>query len=104
MTALEIPPAKQKGDLLSAIGDTLRAERNEKGLTLKQVAEAKDPTLVAIGSVEGAAATGLTVIRRGIGNHEEILHRYVALAREPVTYDARIPCRTSKPTSADTAL
>src|SRR3712207_7151542 len=39
MTTLEIPPAKQKGDLLSAIGDTLRAERTEKGLTLKQVAE-----------------------------------------------------------------
>jgi chorismate mutase/prephenate dehydratase len=67
----------------------------DTALALKQVAEAKDPTLVAIGSVEGAAATGLTVIRQGIGNHEEILHRYVALAREPMNFDARIPCRTS---------
>jgi transcriptional regulator with XRE-family HTH domain len=38
MTTVEIPPAKQKGDLLSAIGETLRAERTERGLTLKQVA------------------------------------------------------------------
>jgi chorismate mutase/prephenate dehydratase len=67
----------------------------DTALALKQVADAKDPTLVAIGSVEGAAATGLTVIRQGIGNHEEILHRYVALARAPMTFDARIPCRTS---------
>jgi chorismate mutase / prephenate dehydratase len=67
----------------------------DTALALRQVAEAKDPTLVAIGSVEGAAASGLTVIRRGIGNHEEILHRYVALARAPMTFDARIPCRTS---------
>jgi transcriptional regulator with XRE-family HTH domain len=38
MKTVEIPPAKQKGDLLSAIGETLRAERSERGLTLKQVA------------------------------------------------------------------
>ena len=38
MATVEIPPAKQKGDLLSAIGETLRAERTERGLTLKQVA------------------------------------------------------------------
>jgi transcriptional regulator with XRE-family HTH domain len=36
---VEISPKPQKGDLLSAIGDTLRAERTEQGLTLKQVAE-----------------------------------------------------------------
>jgi transcriptional regulator with XRE-family HTH domain len=38
MATVEIPPAKQKGDLLSAIGETLRAERTERGLTLKKVA------------------------------------------------------------------
>ncbi|HEY0708520.1 MAG TPA: prephenate dehydratase domain-containing protein, partial [Polyangia bacterium] len=69
------------------VGDT--------ALALKQVAEIKDPTVAAIGSPEGAAANGLVVIRRGIGNHEEILHRYVARARAPVVFDARIPCRTS---------
>ncbi len=42
METLKIRPKPQKehkGDLLSAIGETLRAERNERGLTLKQVAQ-----------------------------------------------------------------
>jgi transcriptional regulator with XRE-family HTH domain len=36
---LEITPKSKDGDLLRAIGETLRAERTERGLTLKQVAE-----------------------------------------------------------------
>ena len=35
---MEITPKRHKGDLLLAIGETLRAERTERGLTLKQVA------------------------------------------------------------------
>jgi chorismate mutase/prephenate dehydratase len=62
---------------------------------LRRVSEGRDPTQVAIGSPEGAEAFGLQVIRRGIGNHLEILNRYVALARAPVTFDTRIPCKTS---------
>lgn len=38
MKTLDITPKGKEGDLLSAIGETLRAERNERGLTLKQVA------------------------------------------------------------------
>ncbi len=62
---------------------------------LKLVAAAQDPTWVAIGSPEGADAHGLAVLRRGIGNHDEILMRYVALARQPESFDARIPCKVS---------
>jgi chorismate mutase / prephenate dehydratase len=62
---------------------------------LRLVADRKDPTQMAIGSPEGAEANGLMVLRRGIGNHEEILHRYVVLARTPTQFDPRIPCKTS---------
>ena len=62
---------------------------------MRLVAEAGDPTRAAIGSPEGAEAHGLQVLRRGIANHEEILHRYVALARAPMQFDRRIPCKTS---------
>jgi chorismate mutase/prephenate dehydratase len=62
---------------------------------LRLVAEAKDPTQVAIGSPEGIEAFGLGVLRRNIGNHEELLTRYVALSRTPARFDARIPCKTS---------
>jgi chorismate mutase / prephenate dehydratase len=62
---------------------------------MRLVRKAGDPTQLAIGSPEGADAHDLQVLRRGIANHEEILHRYVALARTPTRFDARIPCRTS---------
>jgi chorismate mutase/prephenate dehydratase len=62
---------------------------------MRIVAEAKDPTQAAIGSPEAAVANGLAVLRRSIGDQEEILMRYVALSRAPATFDARIPCKTS---------
>ena len=52
MTTVEIPPAKQKGDLLSAIGETLRAERTERGLTLKQVAEGAHVSVSYLAEIE----------------------------------------------------
>lgn len=39
MESLDIHPKSQKGDLLAAIGETLRAERTGRGLTLREVAE-----------------------------------------------------------------
>jgi 3-deoxy-7-phosphoheptulonate synthase len=62
---------------------------------LRLVADANDETQAAIGSAEAAAAHGLTILRRNIGDHEEIHMRYVALARQPESYDARIACKTS---------
>jgi transcriptional regulator with XRE-family HTH domain len=52
MTTVEISPAKQKGDLLSAIGETLRAERTELGLTLKQVAEGAHVSVSYLAEIE----------------------------------------------------
>ena len=52
MTTVEIPPAKQKGDLLAAIGETLRAERTERGLTLKQVAEGAHVSVSYLAEIE----------------------------------------------------
>ena len=59
------------------------------------VAEARDPTLAAIGSPEAAAAHELHILNRNVGNQDEILMRYVALARAPVSLDVRVPCKTS---------
>ncbi|MDQ3794078.1 MAG: helix-turn-helix domain-containing protein [Actinomycetota bacterium] len=52
MTTVEIPPANQKGDLLSAIGETLRAERTERGLTLKKVAEGAHVSVSYLAEIE----------------------------------------------------
>jgi chorismate mutase / prephenate dehydratase len=62
---------------------------------MRAVAEAKDPTLAAIGTPEAARAHGLCIIRGDIGNQDEILMRYVALARAPVPVDERVSCKTS---------
>jgi chorismate mutase/prephenate dehydratase len=62
---------------------------------MRAVAEARDPTLAAIGSPEAAAAHELYVLNRNVGNQDEILMRYVALARAPVSVDVRVPCKTS---------
>lgn len=52
MATLEIPPAKRRGDLLSAIGETLRAERTERGLTLKKVAEGAHISVSYLAEIE----------------------------------------------------
>lgn len=87
MTTVEIPPAKQKGDLLSAIGDTLRAERSERGLTLKQVAEGAHVSVSYLAEIERGekdpSSRVLESIARGLDVElSEILIR-IASALEP---------------------
>ena len=52
MKTLEISPERHEGDLLSTIGETLRAERNERGLTLKQVAEGAHVSVSYLAEIE----------------------------------------------------
>ena len=75
MESLDIHLKQQKGDLLAAIGETLRAERNERGLTLREVAEGshvsvsylaeiergeKDPSSKVLESVAGGLDVGIS--------------------------------------------
>ena len=52
MQTLEIRPQQQKMDLLSAIGETLRAIRTERGLTLRQVAEGAHVSISYLAEIE----------------------------------------------------
>lgn len=52
MESLDIRPKHQKGDLLAAIGETLRAERNERGLTLREVAEGSHVSVSYLAEIE----------------------------------------------------
>ncbi len=52
MQTLEIRPQQQKTDLLSAIGETLRAIRTERGLTLRQVAEGAHVSISYLAEIE----------------------------------------------------
>ena len=87
MTAVEIPPAKQNGDLLSAIGDTLRAERTERGLTLKQVAEGAHVSVSYLAEIERGekdpSSRVLESIARGLDVELSDLLVRIASALEP---------------------
>jgi transcriptional regulator with XRE-family HTH domain len=87
MTTVEIPPAKQKGDLLSAIGDTLRAERTERGLTLKQVAEGAHVSVSYLAEIERGekdpSSRVLESIARGLDVELGDLLVRIASALEP---------------------
>jgi DNA-binding XRE family transcriptional regulator len=52
MKTLEIHPSPRKTDLLSAIGETLRAIRTESGLTLRQVAEGAHVSISYLAEIE----------------------------------------------------
>ena len=87
MATVEIPPAKQKGDLLSAIGDTLRAERTERGLTLKQVAEGAHVSVSYLAEIERGekdpSSRVLESIARGLDVELSDLLVRIASALEP---------------------
>ncbi len=51
MNTVEIHPPRNK-DLLSAIGETLRAVRTERGLTLRQVAEGAHVSIFYLAEIE----------------------------------------------------
>ncbi len=85
---MEISPKPQKGDLLSAIGDTLRAERTEQGLTLKQVAEGAHVSVSYLAEIERGekdpSSRVLENIARGLDMEISELLVRIASAVEPV--------------------
>jgi XRE family transcriptional regulator, stress-response regulator len=52
MKTVEIRPQQEKPDLLSAIGETLRAIRTERGRTLRQVAEGAHVSISYLAEIE----------------------------------------------------
>ena len=84
---MEISPKPKKGDLLSAIGDTLRAERTEQGLTLKQVAEGAHVSVSYLAEIERGekdpSSRVLENIARGLDVEISELLVRIASAVEP---------------------
>ena len=67
----------------------------DTAMAVKKVRADGDPKQAAIASEEAARLYGLHVLKRSIANQRENYTRMVVVAREPVRFDLRIPCKTS---------
>jgi chorismate mutase/prephenate dehydratase len=86
---------EQCSGLIQALPRAAPIVHLDAGEAMRLVAEAGDPTQVAIGAPEAAAAHGLVVLRRGVANQPENYTRFVVLGRHPVAVDLNAPCKTS---------
>jgi chorismate mutase/prephenate dehydratase len=62
---------------------------------MRAVAEQGDPAVAAIGSLDAAAAYGLTVLRHNISDRTDNYTRFVVLSAAPAPVDLRVPAKTS---------
>ena len=89
MKTLEISPLQKKTDLLSAIGETLRAARTERGLTLRQVAEGAHVSISYLAEIERGekdpSSRVLESIAEGLGIGTGDLLLRIAVTLEPNT-------------------
>lgn len=84
---LDLHPVQFKGDLLSAIGDTLRAERTERGLTLREVSEGAHISVSYLAEIERGekdpSSRVLESVARGLDMEVSELLVRIASALEP---------------------
>lgn len=67
----------------------------DTAMAARRVRDEQDLSLAAIASAEAARLYGLSVLRRGIADQEGNFTRFVAVARQPVRPDPRVPAKTS---------
>ena len=89
MKTVEIHPPRGTKDLLSAIGETLRAVRNERELTLRQVAEGAHVSISYLAEIERGekdpSSRVLESVAEGLGVGTGDLLIRIAATLEPKT-------------------
>ena len=92
METLEIHPPQRKMDLLSAIGETLRATRTERGLTLRQVAEGAHVSISYLAEIDlgekDPSSRVLESVAEGLGVEISDLLLRIAATLEPNAHTA----------------
>jgi len=85
----------QCSSFLDALQDCRVEIEEDTASAAMLVAESGDLSRAAIASKEAAARYGLQVIKRNVTNQKENYTRFVAIAREPMQADTRLPHKTS---------
>src|SRR5215217_2335290 len=87
MKTVEIHPPRGRKDLLSAIGETLRVVRTERGLTLRQVAEGAHVSISYLAEIERGekdpSSRVLESVAEGLGIETGTLLLRVVATLEP---------------------
>jgi chorismate mutase/prephenate dehydratase len=85
----------QCSDFLRALAHVTVEAYADTAMAARRVRDEQDPSLAAVASEEAARLYGLAILRRGIANQESNYTRFVAVARQPVRPDPRVPAKTS---------
>lgn len=80
---------------LSSLRNCHAEAYSDTALAALKIKQEQDFSQAAIAGEEAARIYGLTVLKRGIANQRENYTRMVVVARQPIAYDLRIPCKTS---------
>jgi chorismate mutase / prephenate dehydratase len=68
---------------------------SDTALAVAKIKQEHDLSQAAIASEEAARLYGLPILKRNLANQKQNYTRMVVVARAPVRYDLRIPCKTS---------
>ncbi len=82
-------------DFLRTLADCHVESFADTAMAARKLSQDRDLSEAAIASEEAAHLYGLHVLRRDLANQKENYTRFVVVAREPMNFDARIPCKTS---------
>ncbi len=82
-------------DFLRSLDHCQAEAFTDTAMAAQKIRDDQDLSQAAIASEEAARIFGLEVIKRDIANQKENFTRFVVVAREPMRFDARIPCKTS---------
>ena len=85
----------QCSDFLGSLESCRLEAFSDTALAVGRIKDDGDPSQAAIASEAAARRYQLPVLRRGIANQKDNFTRMVIVAKEPVHYDRRIPCKTS---------
>lgn len=86
---------EQCSDFLATLEHCTVESFVDTAMAVKKIKDENDLSSAAIASEFAAQMYGLTILKKGIANTKANYTRFFIVARNPVKYDLRIPCKTS---------